>query len=68
MRPVRLGRNTLGVLVAPIKQTTLKVRIGHLWGQRPAQAQLSGTIQIAPKGGAPDRKARRNLTGRQTLS
>ncbi len=35
--------------------------------QLPAQDQYGGTIKIAPKGGAPDRKARRNLTGRKTL-
>ena len=40
---------------------------GHRWGQQSAQLGISSSIQIAMNGGAPNRQARRNLTGLQTL-
>lgn len=64
MRPVRLGRAVRHITRRPRIDQPFKVSVGKTRRQRPTQAQFVGALKVAPKGGAPDRQARRNLARR----
>ena len=67
IRPVRLGRTVRDIARCSRIDQSLEVGVGQIFWQWPSQRGITSAIQIALKSGAPNRQARRNFTGRQTL-